>query len=1543
MKHYRVHLLLTGALFGLASNSSAATGLAAIVPVEMSMTAYLIIGALLITSIMMFFLFQRRFHVTAKELSDISAELGTTRQRLVETSHQLEITKGEHKATTERYSNILFEANVGVFQMDLAGKCTFVNTALQEMSGLYPKKALKEGIEIAIHPEDREDFVKAWDEFVETKAAFNHSFRFSLSKGKEVRVTCRANKVINAKKDVESYIGWVSDVTAFHEQQLVHQAETARFEHFVSETIEGFYRLEPKAPVAMESDSGKVAETIMNEMTLADCNDTFAAMYGAKPSELIGKAINELKNGCGPFRSNETIQSFVDAGYKSIDLESVRQDPSGNRLNLTNNVVGIVEDDKLVGVWGTQRNISQQKREKAELTSQADFMKRVLNSLPADVHVKDTRCRYLYASKKLADRTGIPQQEWIGKTIFEVMPATPREHDQNAIDTMKSGKSHRSERTFEARGKSGWMETIQTPLVSEEELVEGVIALSFDISDRKKKEEETRHYRGELEKQLKHTKGELAQSRVDYGRTATTLSETIQKMKVIEAERANREHEFQEHLNERKRAEETLRRGEQSLLAHQEQLQRQLADRLRELDAETDKRRKWEELIAIKEDELRKLEEHTAALNAHYEREISRREQAETSLETGQRSLEKARRELNELSSTSEREIERLKTEHKQLFDAEQDGRDKAEKQLERVRAFYEDAQKKITSMTEKHAQELEKAISEREASAAHLANSVVELEKLTANRDEEIGKLKTEHESAFNAERQTRAKAEKNLKRTAEFLDAAREQIKRMTDQHADELENEVAERKAAAEKLIQSMEELDELRQRFSQRLDEETKTIKQELAKKQIREKALRQHEKDLEKRIQELESTLQMKAQEYAEQLQAREGAEVEKQQIEERLEQLTERQQELVDRETQRLHLNIAEIRLAEVKLRKFAGDLEQNNEQLQETLKARDAELERTRQEMSRTEAALAEIQAELKQLAGDQDRLLAKETGQLKHQLAALEKAGQDLNHKLEDVRDEKKSVERTLEAREIELQQSRQEIKSKQTALSEAEANLLKLSSDRDEVIERATKQLTLQLEATRKAGEDLNAKIEDLKSEKQVVASRLEERDADLTQTAREYREVVDAYKESQTKLKELSESQEALVARATGELNAELRKHQHAEKVLKEKEAELTDRVVSQREELNKLNDALKAAADQRAQTERQLGETQLAFEASQDNADALILQQTQDLKAEIEQFKLNEESLKQQLIAAEQSVVRRDEALADLKEEQAKTTERLEELETKLAGIKEEHQLEVKKSLAEVKEVFKANSALVDELDEAVRASLNPVVKSAVIMEQAENLTAEQKKELAKTNLHCRTLIDTMNYRAELTHVADGSDEVEPDECDLHMLITDIDHQFCHRAETKKLFFAVSFAQYQAGGNVPKWVDTDEGKLRKVLSILLGYAIDRVEKGRVGLHATRLNAENGIMDIAFELTYTPAESNDKLLTGVFASGEESGIDMKYGLTLARQYVSMMGGETSLERRDAGVTALTITLPFKRGASAIIMPESDSDEEKRMGAA
>ena len=978
----------------LVSHAQSATSI--VIPVEMSLTSYLIIGFLLILSVSMFFIFQRRFNTASRELNDVTAELGVTRNRLTETGQQLEHEKNEHQETSNRYTHILFEASVGMFQLDLAGKCTYINTALQEITGLYPKKALKEGLESAIHPEDKKGFADTWNHFVNNdKNTFEHPFRFVRAKGEEIRVVCKANKILDAHKDTESYIGWVTDVTSFHNQKLIHQAETDRYKHFVSEAVEGFYRLTPDSPIPLSAKPERISEKILNTMLLDECSDTFAAMYGSSAAELQGKTIGELKDGCGPFRSSASVQTFIEDGFQTIDVESIRQDSSGNRLNMLNNVVGLVENNKLIGIWGTQRNISKQKRELAELSSKVSFMHRILNSLPADIHVKDTRCRYLYASKMLADRTGIPQEEWIGKTIFEIIPATPREHDKLAIEAMKSGRFMRCERTYEAQGKKGWMENHQAPLISDDGLIEGVISLSLEISDRKKNEEAALGKCSELEIRLINTQNSLADSKQDQTQIAATLAATTNKLKMAETEKNNREHEFLHAFAEQKQIEEVLLRKEQGLLARKQQLEEQLSKRLYDLDNETDKRRKWEELLHIKEDELLKLEENLAKLSELYEQETTRHELAESNLKNARTALEEARKEVSTLTENREQELEQLNTEHTVAFCSEKSGRKKAEKQLSRTKEFLENTQDQVKRMTVQHASELDEEVAERKTTAQKLIHSVEELDELRSNFTQRI-EVETKSIKLELAKKQIRETA---LRQHEKDLEKRIKELESTLHLKSQEFDEQIQARKGVEVEKNQIEQKMEQLTKQQQELVNHETQRLNLNIAGIRLDEIKLRKKAGDLEREKERLEEQLRVVENFLKKSKQEQQKTEAELAEAEARLKQLTGDQSKIISKETTDLRNQLEFLQKAEAKLQLAMDDMNDEKMELKDSLETRTKELGEAAREHRKQVDACTASQQQIKQLSEGQDDLIAKKTDHLRAELKMIQRS-EEMHH---------------------------------------------------------------------------------------------------------------------------------------------------------------------------------------------------------------------------------------------------------------------------------------------------------------------------------------------------------------------------------------------------------------------------------------------------------------------------------------------------------------------------------------------------------------
>jgi hypothetical protein len=126
-------------------------------------------------------------------------------------------------------------------------------------------------------------------------------------------------------------------------------------------TTEATWRFHHQKPLDITLPEDEQVEHLYLYSVLAECNDAFARMYGFRAAgDVIG---TRLVVFCPPSNPENVayLRSFIRSGYRLEDAESQEIDRYGNAKFFINNLVGIFERGQLVGAWGTQRDITEQK------------------------------------------------------------------------------------------------------------------------------------------------------------------------------------------------------------------------------------------------------------------------------------------------------------------------------------------------------------------------------------------------------------------------------------------------------------------------------------------------------------------------------------------------------------------------------------------------------------------------------------------------------------------------------------------------------------------------------------------------------------------------------------------------------------------------------------------------------------------------------------------------------------------------------------------------------------------------------------------------------------------------------------------------------------------------------------------------------------------------------------------------------------------------------------------------------------------------------
>src|SRR3989454_2705046 len=134
-----------------------------------------------------------------------------------------------------------------------------------------------------------------------------------------------------------------------------------RYRSFIAQSSEGVSRLEIDPPVPIKLPDEEQIDRLYAGARIAECNDAMARMYGyGEARELIGTRLADLHNVTDP-TNREQIRAFIRAGYRVSDSETREHDREGRPRIFLNNVVGFLEHGHLVRVWGTQRDVTEQR------------------------------------------------------------------------------------------------------------------------------------------------------------------------------------------------------------------------------------------------------------------------------------------------------------------------------------------------------------------------------------------------------------------------------------------------------------------------------------------------------------------------------------------------------------------------------------------------------------------------------------------------------------------------------------------------------------------------------------------------------------------------------------------------------------------------------------------------------------------------------------------------------------------------------------------------------------------------------------------------------------------------------------------------------------------------------------------------------------------------------------------------------------------------------------------------------------------------------
>lgn len=205
-------------------------------------------------------------------------------------------------------------------------------------------------------------------------------------------------------------------------QQLLHESEM-KYRNYINLSIEGIYYMNVGTPIHRSLPLQEQVRLYYENAFIAECNESFAKAYGYNSKdEIIGTRIIDLHSDY--FEINKaSFEIFIKNNYRVENQETIEPDVNGVFRYFLNNAFGVFQEDCLVGIWGTQQDITDKRLAEKALGESEALLKAILTALP-DMKFRLNKdgviLNYLPSTGK--DETVLPPEQILGKNLGDIAP-----------------------------------------------------------------------------------------------------------------------------------------------------------------------------------------------------------------------------------------------------------------------------------------------------------------------------------------------------------------------------------------------------------------------------------------------------------------------------------------------------------------------------------------------------------------------------------------------------------------------------------------------------------------------------------------------------------------------------------------------------------------------------------------------------------------------------------------------------------------------------------------------------------------------------------------------------------------------------------------------------------------------------------------------------------------------------------------------------------------------------------------------------------------
>ncbi|MGK7902336.1 MAG: PAS domain S-box protein [Hormoscilla sp.] len=260
-------------------------------------------------------------------------------------------------------------------------------------------------------------------------------------------------------------------------------------------------------------------------------------MYGYGESEAIGKHISFIyPPDQQEFLQTQVLAPVLQKGSHEVETPKIKK--SGEKF-WTHVYLTLLRDakGKVIGIISSGNDITERKQAKETLQESEQFLRSIYDGVETCIFVVDVGAdgNFYYAGVNPAHArlTGIPSEQWQGKTPQQLLPAAVAEGiEERYLNCLRGGKTILYEEYLPLRGINTWWQTTLTPLRDGRGRIYRLVGTSTNITVRKQTESALQQSEAQLREQanqLELTLQELraTQSQLVQNQTMSSLGQLV--------------------------------------------------------------------------------------------------------------------------------------------------------------------------------------------------------------------------------------------------------------------------------------------------------------------------------------------------------------------------------------------------------------------------------------------------------------------------------------------------------------------------------------------------------------------------------------------------------------------------------------------------------------------------------------------------------------------------------------------------------------------------------------------------------------------------------------------------------------------------------------------------------------------------------------------------------------------------------------------------------------------------------------------------------